>query len=412
MRSRRIGLALDLGWPYRRHLDVFAGTQGYAREAPGWTFEIDEFIQERLGTSGSRRPPYDGLIARATPELAAAARRAGVPLVNTWFNSPVRDDLPGVFPDLSAIGRLSAQHLVERGFRRFGCLGMRGETGTRLTSSAFHRVLRGMGCRCSCARASRVYNSTPRAWARFQRTLDAWIDSWTPPVGLLIAYYDTTARYVVNACLRRGLKVPEDVALITASNEPHVCVMPPPSITSVEINYLQVGFRAARMLDLLMRGRRLRVQHELLQPGGIIARDSTDYFAMEDPDVAAAMRFIERNLARKIGVKDVAAGAAVSSRRKLERRFRDTCGRSIAAEIRRLRVLKAKRLLSETGLLVKQVAKESGFGDPIRLHEVFVRDVGMAPSVYREKAASGGWIPTLGTRQRRVILKGNRRRSR
>ncbi len=390
MRSRRIGLALELSWPLHRHLDVFAGTQEYALQAPGWTFEIDEFIQDRLGASGSRRRPYDGLIARATPELAAAARRARIPLVNTWFNSPVRDDLPGVFPDLTAIGRVAAEHLLERGFRRFGCLGVRGETGQRMVTSAFHRVLRDSGCGCSCARASMAYYETPRAWARFQGVLEAWIDSWTPPVALLIAYFDTTARYVVNACLRRGLKVPEDVALITASNEPHVNLMPPPSLTSVEINYRQVGFRAAAMLDRLMRGRRLPVRHELLQPAGVIGRDSTDYFAMEDPDIAAAMRFIERNLARKIGVKDVVVGAAASSRRRLERRFRDICGRSIAAEIRRLRILKAKRLLSETVLLVKQVAKESGFGDPIRLHEVFVREVGMAPSAYREKATSGG----------------------
>jgi LacI family transcriptional regulator len=390
MTSRRIGLALELSWPLHRHLDVFAGTQEYARQAPGWTFEIDEFIQDRLRASGPRRRPYDGLIARATPELALAARRAGVPLVNTWFNSPVREDLPGVFPDLAAIGRLAAEHLLERGFRRFGCLGVRGETGQRIVTSAFHRVLREAGCGCSCARGSMAYYGTPRAWARFQEMLEAWIDSWTPPVGLVIAYFDTMARYVVNACLRRGLKVPEDVALITASNEPHVNLMPPPSLTSVEINYRQVGLRAAAMLDLLLRGKRPPVRHEFLHPAGVIGRDSTDYFAMEDPDIVAAMRFIERNLSRKIGVRDVVVGTAVSSRRRLERRFRDACGRSIAAEIRRLRILKAKRLLSETVLLVKQVAKEAGFGDPIRLHEVFVRDVGMSPSAYRERAASGG----------------------
>jgi transcriptional regulator GlxA family with amidase domain len=110
---------------------------------------------------------------------------------------------------------------------------------------------------------------------------------------------------------------------------------------------------------------------------------------MPDPVVAAAMRFIDRHLSRRIRVADVAAGIGVSSRRKLERSFRNGCGRSVAAEIRRLRILKAKRLLSETGLLVKQVAKESGFGDSIRLHEAFMRDAGMSPSAYREKSTTG-----------------------
>lgn len=379
MRRRHIGLALELSWPLRRHLDVFAGTQRYGREVPGWTFEIDEFVHERLGCPGRR--PYDGLIARATPELARAARRARVPLVNVWFNSPVRDEFPGVFPDYAEVGRLAGDHLVERGFRHFGCLGVPGESGQRILRTAFHRAVGAAGGRCACARTSREYTATPRKWSRFQAALDGWIGSLRLPAGLFVTLLDTTARYVVHAVRRRGLRVPEDVAIITPVDEPQIALLPPPSLSSVETRYERVGYRAARMLDLLMRGRRLPERHELVRPGGVVGRDSTDYFAVEDPQVAGAMRFIERNLSRRLRVGDVAA--AVGPRRTLERRFRKTAGRSIAAEIRRLRILKAKRLLSETALLVKQVAVESGFGDPIRLHEAFVREVGTAPGAYR-----------------------------
>ena len=77
------------------------------------------------------------------------------------------------------------------------------------------------------------------------------------------------------------------------------------------------------------------------------------------------------------------AAAAGVSRRTLERRFHASAGRSVAAEIRRLRILKAKRLLAETDLMVKQIAHEVGFRDPIRLHQVFVRMEGTTPGEYR-----------------------------
>ncbi len=92
----------------------------------------------------------------------------------------------------------------------------------------------------------------------------------------------------------------------------------------------------------------------------MIARDSTDFFAVD-------------SVAHATGV----------SRRTLERRFRASCDRSIAKEIRRLRILKAKRLLAETEMQIKQVALETGFRDPVRLHEVFVREEEMTPSQYR-----------------------------
>ena len=38
------------------------------------------------------------------------------------------------------------------------------------------------------------------------------------------------------------LRVPEDVAIIGGSNEPNVAEMPPPSLSSVEINYERIGY--------------------------------------------------------------------------------------------------------------------------------------------------------------------------
>ncbi len=385
--SKRIGVMLELTWPYRRHLDVFAGIQRYAQDA-GWQCELDEFIFSELGPNDGLMGRFDGIIARADAQLAKHSAAAEVPLVNVWFTSPVRDDLPGVFPEFAEVGRLAAEHLIDRGYRRFGCLGVSRELAHQVMSGAFHQVLESHECTCQCAHVARRFYQSAGAWSRFQAALDEWIDSWTLPIALFVAFNDVTSRYVVNACRRKGLRVPEDVAIITLSNEPLISTMPPPSLSSIEVNYEQIGYQSAKLLTRLMDGAAPSPHHKFLKPTGIIARDSTDFFAVEDDVVAAAMRFIETRVGQRLDVDDVATAACVS-RRTLERRFRAAAGRSVAAEIRRLRTLKAQRLLAETDLLVKQVAEEAGFRNAIRMHEVFIRDVGMSPSEYRQTATGG-----------------------
>jgi LacI family transcriptional regulator len=375
---------LELMWPYRRHLEVFAGTQRYARDVGGWVCEVDEYHADRPRVR-SPLAGYDGILGRAGPELAQRAARAKAPLVNVWFGSPVRKALPGVFPDFAAIGAEAAAHLLDRGFRQFGCLSSPGNPAHAIMVGAFHDAVCRLGCRCLCAKAPRTYYRNGASWSRFQRKLDAWIAAWTPPVALFIAFDDVTIRYVVNACRRHGLRVPEDVALISGANEPMIGEMPAPSLSSVEVNYEQIGYQAAQMLDQLMRKSPPPQKHAFLPPNGVIARDSTDFFAVDDKVVARAMRYIERNTGAEIDVDSIAQAADVS-RRTLQRRFRNSAGRSIAQELRRIRLMKAKRLLAQTDLLVKQIARETGFRDPIRLYEALVREEGITPSDYRRIA--------------------------
>ena len=76
-----------------------------ADEIPGWL----------------RRWKGNGIIARLqVPKIADAAIRSGVPLVDT-VGELSRASLPTVRLDDAAIGRLAADHLLEKGFKSFGC---------------------------------------------------------------------------------------------------------------------------------------------------------------------------------------------------------------------------------------------------------------------------------------------------
>jgi LacI family transcriptional regulator len=73
------------------------------------------------------------------------------------------------------------------------------------------------------------------------------------------------------------------------------------------------------------------------------------------------------------------------SRRALEICFRETLGRSPAAEIRRVRLERARRLLAEQDLPLSEVAVRSGFDSVEVLTRTFRRTYQQTPTAYRRR---------------------------
>jgi LacI family transcriptional regulator len=119
-------------------------------------------------------------------------------------------------------------------------------------------------------------------------------------------------------------------------------------------------------------------------PAEMVPRQSTDVFAASDPVVSRALRFMAENSHTRIEVKEVAAAVA-TNRRSLERKFRDSIGRSIAEEITRLRLERAKRRIVETNAPMKYLAVEAGFRNADHFYKVFTRIEGITPSQFREE---------------------------
>jgi LacI family transcriptional regulator len=83
---------------------------------------------------------------------------------------------------------------------------------------------------------------------------------------------------------------------------------------------------------------------------------------------------------RRIGPGDVAAEVGAETR-TLQNYFWDAIQRPIATEIR-VRVERAKRELAQIDRPLDAVARDVGFGNTQRLHEVFRRELGVAPVEY------------------------------
>jgi LacI family transcriptional regulator len=214
-----------------------------------------------------------------------------------------------------------------------------------------------------------------------------WLHELPKPVGVL-TWANRLARELIEVCRENEILVPEEVAVLGGDDDDLLCEACNPALSGIQVNSEQVGYRAAELLDRLMDGNAAPKRPILIRPLGITARRSTEVLAIEDLDLALAVRFIRDHASDPITVADVLEAVPVS-RRQLERDFQRVLSRTPAAEIRRVHLERAKDLLTNTDHTIPEVAVNSGFGSPEYLAQVFRRDVGVSPLKYRTQIRGG-----------------------
>ncbi|NQU41730.1 helix-turn-helix transcriptional regulator, partial [bacterium] len=123
--------------------------------------------------------------------------------------------------------------------------------------------------------------------------------------------------------------------------------------------------------------------HIVIPPREIVVRMSSDFLAVSNEQVAAALRYIGEHAADNMSIADVAHATGVS-RSHLARRFRDCLGCSMKDEIQRHRVLRVMALLIETDLSVHKIAAQLGFRHVTNLCNFFSTQTGMSPGAWRK----------------------------
>lgn len=368
--TRRILVVLDFTVTLGRA--VFHGVSTYAQSHGPWEMALESIAA--LEGSGARR--FDGVIAHIGSNAAATTiERARLPAVNT--SNLRRDiDLPRVTSDDVAVGRLAAEHFLNRGYQRFAFFGYEDHGYSDLRQKGFAEEL----ARAGFEPAIHTGRERMPALKRLVKKLD-------PPTAVM-ACNDRCARSVVEACERVGRAVPSDVAVMGVDNDEIICEGFQPRLSSVMLSTRLIGFRAAQWLEAMLTGEATmkdsRREQVLLPPEGITTRQSTDHLAVDDPVVADAVRFIAERTREGVDVHRVARAVHVS-RRALERRFHQALGRGPGHEIRRIQIERAKALLAGTDLAMTELADAAGFSSAKQLSETFTREVGLVPTAYRRQ---------------------------
>jgi len=98
-----------------------------------------------------------------------------------------------------------------------------------------------------------------------------------------------------------------------------------------------------------------------------------------------AVRYLQDHHSRPLTVKELADRAGYT-REHFTRLFHDEVGESPGAMLRRLRLATATLLLQAYSIPIKEVARQSGFSDPVAFNRAFVHAKGCTPLCFRQRA--------------------------
>ena len=198
-----------------------------------------------------------------------------------------------------------------------------------------------------------------------------------------MACNDDRAQNILDVCKRLSLRVPEDVAVIGVDNDPLVCETEDPPITSIAMNVETAGFEAAKLLDQMINNQNIESKQIHVSPTHIAQRQSSDILAVDDAEVASALRFIKENAKNKILIRDVVKATNVS-RRTLEQKFKKSIHLSIYDKIRKIRVELITKLLVETDLPISHITSYFNFTDMEHISRYFKKEKGLGLREYRK----------------------------
>lgn len=371
----RVGLVIETSNAYSRGL--IRGVMGYARGQGGWSLWLAE-SERGHAPPALRGWEGDGLIARVeNARVARAVRATGRPVVDVSA-ARLLPDVPWVETDDAAIATSAFDHLRGQGLTHFGYAGDDHFNWSRWRQHHFTQLVAADGFDCAvCPAVDRG------SWEMHRGATGRWLAGLPKPVGVL-ACYDLRAREVLDACQAVGLRVPDEVAVLGVDNDELLCDLAEPPLSSVAPNATRAGAEAAALLDRLMAGEAVPPTAHLIEPLRVVGRQSTDMLAVDDSDVAAAVRFIRANACRGIGVAAILREVPVS-RRVLETRFAKVLGHTPHEEIIRVQIGRAKEILTQTDLPLAAVAHQVGFAHPEYLSVAFKKATGLTPGAYRRR---------------------------
>lgn len=373
MAATTIGIAAAFDGSFAR--EVALGVMAVVHRR-GWAPVLLRPDPDGLRQGLARVQPAGVVLKMGSGSLAqeAVLRAAGIPAVNIG-QLVAGSRLPHVGNDDRAIGVLAARHLIERGCRRLYAVGDEAVRMERLRIAGARDAARAAGL-------------------TLQRILIGEAASRLPPliqratgVAGVFAINDWRGAQVVMALRDAGIAIPEQAAVIGVDNEDLACRLCHPELSSVAVAQREIGSTAAELLAGMIAGG-AAPGTRFLAPLGIVVRASSDGYAVADRDLGAACAFIRGNVHRRIGPEDVVAAVPLS-RSSLQRRFRETFGRTLREAIREARIAHARRLLLDTDQKLAAVARAAGFANAAQLVRQFHAAEGATPEAWRRRFRHG-----------------------
>jgi LacI family transcriptional regulator len=326
----------------------------------------------------------DGCIALLeNDETLEHFRRLKIPLVDLGLRNH-KLKIPRVITDNAAIGHLAGEHFRDFGHREVFAVdpGEKGMYRERL--DGLRRRLEADGGKVTVLNSSQTIQQDiideieAIAKARGQSPQEISLG--------FFAYQDTMASEMISLCLLRDLRVPENIAVLGVDNDDLINSGLMMGLSSVDSDQEGLGSEAARLLQTLLEDSEKSNTTKIYRhkPIGVVARRSTDCFAVRNPLVSNALHWIQKNYYKGIQATDVAEAMGVTQQ-GLQKAFASAYNRSPGQEIRHQRVQAVAHLLRTTNAKLEDIAANCGYYSVNSLINSFRTAHNTTPGKFRQQ---------------------------
>lgn len=182
--------------------------------------------------------------------------------------------------DFPAVGRISVEHLIQRGRRRIGLM---------LTNVAFPYAVHRRAAHMQTLADHGLATDDSLVWILDQQTHAKWTVPFTPElaarvvqdliveqkVDAIVAVNDMYAARLMTAIRRSGRRIPDDVAIVGCDNA-DIAELIDPALTTIDLNVEAIARAMTDMLlELLKNGAVPPERREIVIPPTLVARAST-----------------------------------------------------------------------------------------------------------------------------------------
>jgi len=202
----------------------------------------------------------------------------------------------------------------------------------------------------------------------------------------LLAANDARAAEVIVAAAKAGVEVPQKLSVLGIDNDPYVCDIVTPGISSVEPDFFAEGKAAAELLDPMMRSRHAKRARRLaFGVKRVVLRSSTAYLPPAQNVISKAKDYIAAHATNGITPGDVAKHLGVS-RPLLDLRFRQMQSQTVGELITQTKLAEVSRLLKATKTPIFSIPSLCGFRNANSLKNLFKRRFGASMRAFRNDA--------------------------
>lgn len=379
----QIGLFVDASRAYGR--GIFHGVANFVEQREDWVILTHARPEVNALPAWIKNTRLDAIIAYIPNRtLHRSIQELGIPAVDVHgrHRSP---SIPLIESSAASIVRLGLEFFGYAGFPNLAYCGFPGVFFSDQREEAFRAQVAQLN-RTAHVYASPASQELGEDLYEFEKSnvdvsLTEWLLALPKPVAVL-ACNDIRGGQVITACRQAEIKVPEEVAVLGVDNDEIIWRLCRPTLSSIEPDVKRIGFLAAQMIDDQLKGKPVP-EVQQVQPRGLLQRASTDAVITDHPLVATAARLMRDPKHSETSVERI-SGLMGVSRSTLDKLFLKHLGRSVAAEISRIRLQRAQDLLRHSEMPLSEVARRCGFASDTYFCRFFKRVTGETPNSFRK----------------------------